>query len=94
MSVSALSPHTEPVWLTSEEAASRLRCPSVKAFYEWLRTHPDMPRGYRGRVLLFEARVLDAYVRGESWTKRRGNVHPTHTRSVRLVPTSTKGKGS
>lgn len=80
MSASAHTPHTEPVWLTADEAAERLRCPSVKALYEWLRRHPDIPVGHRGRVLLFEARILDAYVRGEGWTKRRGNQHASSVR--------------
>lgn len=68
---SALNQHAERVWLTTEEAAERLRFPTVAAFHEWLRRHPELPKGRRGRVLLFEARVLDAYVRGEAWTKRR-----------------------
>lgn len=60
----------ESAWLTAQEASDYLRFPSVRAFYRWLETN-DLPKGRRGRVLLFERRVLDAYVRGELWTKRR-----------------------
>lgn len=57
-------------WLTTEEAARYLRFPSVRAFYAWLDRN-NIPKSRRGRVLLFERRILDAYIRGELWTKRR-----------------------
>lgn len=59
----------ESPWLTLEEAARYLRFVSVKAFYTWSRRH-GVPRGRRGRALLFEVRVLDAFVRQDAWTKR------------------------
>jgi hypothetical protein len=55
----------ESPYLTSREAADYLRFPTFKAFQEFLRRHEDFPRCRRGSALLFERRVLDAYVRGD-----------------------------
>lgn len=60
----------ESPYMTAEETARYMRCPNVRAFYEWRKTHP-LPECRRGRQLLFDRRVVDAFLRGELWTKRR-----------------------
>jgi excisionase family DNA binding protein len=57
-------------WLTAEEACAYLRFPSMRAFYSWLQSS-DVPRGRVGRSLRFDRRVLDDYVSGRLWVKRR-----------------------
>lgn len=64
-------------YLTSDEAWRYLRFPSIRAFYRWTERH-TVPTCRRGRVLLFERRALDAFVRGEDWTKRRRGVVAAH----------------
>jgi hypothetical protein len=61
----------EPEWLTAKRAAEHLCFESVAAFYQWVRRNP-VPVGRRGRTLLFDKHVLDAFVRGNfSRTPRR-----------------------
>lgn len=62
-------------YLTSIEAAQYLRFPSIRAFYRWMETH-TVPTCRRGRVLLFDRRVLDDFVAGKDWTRRGA---PKHT---------------
>ena len=61
---------TATVWLTAQEASDYMKFPSIRAFYRWFEK-TEIPVGRRGRVLLFDQRVLDDYIRGEAWTKRR-----------------------
>jgi hypothetical protein len=42
----------------------------VRLFRAWVRSE-GIPVSRRGRRLLIDRRVLDAYLRGEQWTKRR-----------------------
>jgi hypothetical protein len=58
------------VWLTADEAAAHMKFPTVRAFYRWFEK-TKIPHGKIGRSLRFEARVLDAYIRGDAWTERR-----------------------
>jgi len=51
-------------YFRSDEAAEYLRFPNLKAFQEWSRRH-RIPCCRRGRVLLYERRVLDALVQAD-----------------------------
>lgn len=57
-------------YLLSEEAALYLRFDSPQLFREWAWKY-SVPHLKRGRRLLFDRAVLDAYLRGEDWTRRR-----------------------
>jgi hypothetical protein len=63
-------------FLTMEEGAQLARfdvtAPSdpVRLFRAWVRSE-GIPVARRGRRLLIERRVLEAYLRGEAWTTRR-----------------------
>lgn len=66
----------QPEYLTLDEGARLLRFDQtapksvVRAFRQWLRRN-GVPVLKRGRTLLIDRRVLDAYVRGDQWTLRR-----------------------
>lgn len=52
-------------YLTTEECARHLRFPSIRAFYKFIESPlgSELPRLYRGRVLLFDKRVVDHWLR-------------------------------
>lgn len=61
------------VYLTLEEAADLARFDTcqkpVVAFRKWA-MRAGLPVCRRGRVLLVERRVLEAFLNGDSWTRR------------------------
>jgi hypothetical protein len=68
-------------YLSSTEAAELLRFPSLKAFHRWLVSH-RLPKLRCGGRLLFERRVLDAYLRGELTLHKSVAVRLVHSKSV------------
>lgn len=69
----------DAVYLTAEEAAKLLRFPSIRAFYKFIESSPiglTLPRMYRGRVLLFDRRVVDV------WLRQSRRVHAGSIRKV------------
>lgn len=59
---------TESPYLTAAECAEYLRFKNLPTFYEWLQTGAgrSLPKLRRGtRMLLFDRRVVDAFLRGE-----------------------------
>ena len=56
-------------YLTTDEAARYLRFATAPLFYKWAIRH-RVPVQRRGRTLLYDRRVLEAFLRQDSWTKR------------------------
>jgi hypothetical protein len=71
------SPLDSP-YLTIEEGARYARFDATaptcaeRSFRQWLMRY-NVPVARRGRTILVERRILDAYLRGDQWTKRRGD---------------------
>lgn len=68
--------HEPVVLLTEAEAAARVRvfdgCKNpVRQFQEWARK-VGLPVKRIGRKRAYDARVLDAFIDGQRWTKRHG----------------------
>ncbi len=57
-------------YLLTHEASRYLRFTSARLFYKWA-IRQRVPVLRRGRTLLYDRRVLDAFIRGASWTKGR-----------------------
>lgn len=63
----------ESPYLKADECARYLRFDSIKQFYDWLETGDgrQLPTLRRGtRTLLFDRRVVDAFLRGELRTNQ------------------------
>lgn len=64
-------------YLTAQETADYLRFPSLRAFYAFLARHAgSLPHVRRGRVLLFDQRDLDAWVRDPAAPSSSARRHP------------------
>jgi hypothetical protein len=64
----------ESPYLRADECARYLRFDTTKQFYDWLETGDGraLPKLRRGtRTLLFDRRVVDAFVRGELSANQR-----------------------
>ena len=59
---------TEPRYLTAAEAATYLRFPSTRAFYDFCHRH-SVPVLRRGRLLLVDRQELDAWLRDPMMTQ-------------------------
>lgn len=72
-------------YLTSDECSSYLRFPSIRAFYKFIESPRGQafPRLYRGRVLLFDKRLVDLWLR-ESRSMQRVS-RRVHAASIRKV---------
>jgi hypothetical protein len=68
-------------YLSSAEAAHLLRFSSVKAFHRWLCSN-RLPKLRCGGRVLFERRVIDAYLRGELTLHKSVAVRLVHSRIV------------
>lgn len=62
-------------YLDAVAAAAYMKFPNVGALYAFLYRHPRFPRLRKGRRLLFDTRVMDAFVRGDL---SKGSVRVVH----------------
>lgn len=82
--------------LTEREAAEHCRyfdrgCANpLRAFQKWARRQA-IPVKRAGRARLYDPRILDAFMSGESWTRRHAEPKP-HAPSVRLIRSSRQGE--
>lgn len=64
----------QPEYLLTAEAATLLRFNTPHLFHKWAQRN-RVPVLHRGRTLLYERRVLVAFLEGRGWTKR----HAAHS---------------
>lgn len=69
-------------YLLTDEAARFLRFPSAHLFRKWAGRN-RVPVQRRGRTLLYERRVLVAFLNGEAWTVRHSAQSVSRPRLIR-----------
>lgn len=58
-------------WLTMAQLAEHAPFPTAEAARKFVTRHTDLPRGRKGKLLVVDKRVWDAYVRREDRLKEK-----------------------
>ena len=65
MSRTSALPSVDTPWMLADEAAAYMKFDNVNQLYRFLDMHSDFPRGRRGRVILIDRTMADAWLRGD-----------------------------